>query len=237
MDAQTGSSVLVPGAGGRGWYWHRVADELTARGQRVISVDLPGADPGAGLSEYKDVIAGSVRRLDAPITLVAQSLAGFSAPLVCEDLDVKQLILVNAMIPMPGETAGEWWANVGWEPAARAAAEQDGRPAPDLTDPETLFFHDLPDDVASVMRADAEGAKESPAVFGEPWPLEGWPAVETVVIASEHDRLFPPALQRVIARQRLGLPVETLPGGHLVALSQPRLLAEMLVRPRAPARS
>ena len=30
--------VLVPGAGGLGWYWHRVAERLAARGHEAVAV-------------------------------------------------------------------------------------------------------------------------------------------------------------------------------------------------------
>src|SRR5262249_66674 len=40
--------VLVPGAGGSAWYWHRVVGELTQRGHEVVAVELPGADPLPG---------------------------------------------------------------------------------------------------------------------------------------------------------------------------------------------
>jgi len=36
--------VLIPGAGGAAWYWHRVLPELRARGHEAFAVDLPGAD-------------------------------------------------------------------------------------------------------------------------------------------------------------------------------------------------
>jgi Acetyltransferase (GNAT) domain len=51
------------------------------------------------------------------VILVAQSLGGFTAPLVCARARVRMLVFVNAMIPLPGESAGEWWANTGWEEA------------------------------------------------------------------------------------------------------------------------
>ncbi len=66
--------LLVPGAGGRGWYWHRAVAELTRRGHHAVAVDLPGADPAAGLPEYRDVIVTAARSVGAPVTLVAQSL-------------------------------------------------------------------------------------------------------------------------------------------------------------------
>jgi hypothetical protein len=43
------------------------------------------------------------------------------------------------------------------------------------------------------------------------------------------DRFFPAEFQRRVARERLGLPVDEMPGGHLVALSQPEELAIRLV--------
>ena len=33
--------VLIPGAGGVAWYWHRVVLELEARGHEAVAVDLP----------------------------------------------------------------------------------------------------------------------------------------------------------------------------------------------------
>jgi pimeloyl-ACP methyl ester carboxylesterase len=221
--------VLVPGAGGSGWYWHRVVRELTRRGQSAVAVELPGADPSAGLEEYRDLIVAAAG-LGKSLTLVAQSLGAFSAPLACDRLDVLELVLVNPMIPAPGETAGQWWDSVGWRAAARAMARREGRPEPDVTDLETLFFHDLPPELVELMRANPEAAAESAAVFAEPWPLSSWPEVPTRVLSASEDRLFPVELQRAVARTRLGLDVEALPGGHQVALSRPAPLTDRITR-------
>src|ERR1700704_2794952 len=102
--------VLIPGAGGDAWYWHRVVPELQARGHDVVAVDLPAADESAGWKEYADAIEKAIGdRTD--LILVAQSLAGFSAPIVADRRPVDLLVLLNAMIPKPGETGGAWWAN------------------------------------------------------------------------------------------------------------------------------
>jgi pimeloyl-ACP methyl ester carboxylesterase len=222
------SYVLVPGAGGSGWYWHRLVAELARRGHQGTAVELPGADPDAGLAEYRDLIVAAARTVRGPVELVAQSLGAFSAPLACEHVPVQRLVLVNAMIPQSGETAGEWWEAVGWSEAAQASAKLDGRPAPDVRDLDTLFFHDLPPELVEIMRADPDAAAEGPAVFSQPWPLAGWPDVPTAVLSGREDRLFPLDLQRRVSRDRLGLDVQELPGGHLLALSQPASLAERL---------
>jgi hypothetical protein len=55
------------------------------------------------------------------------------------------------------------------------------------------------------------------------------------VVASADDRLFPLELQRQVTRERLGLDVDVIPGGHLVALSRPQELVERLESYRAEA--
>ena len=62
----------------------------------------------------------------------------------------------------------------------------------------------------------------------EPWPLQAWPDVPTRVLAGRHDRMFPLEFQRRIARERLGLEVEEIDGGHMVAMSNPGALADRL---------
>jgi hypothetical protein len=80
--------VLVPGAGGMAWYWHRAVPLVRAAGHEPIAVDLPGDDSRAGLAEYADIIIRALaERRD--VVLVAQSLAGFTAPLVCARKSVR----------------------------------------------------------------------------------------------------------------------------------------------------
>jgi len=63
----------------------------------------------------------------------------------------------------------------------------------------------------------------------QPWPLPAWPKVPTVVVQGSDDRLFPLDFQRRVVRDRLGLDVDVMPGGHLMALSQPDELARRLL--------
>lgn len=73
--------LLVPGGGGSAWYCSRVAPLLRRAGHDAVAVDLPGDDQEAGLSEYADLVAAAAGDR-ADIVLVAQSLGGFTAPLV-----------------------------------------------------------------------------------------------------------------------------------------------------------
>jgi pimeloyl-ACP methyl ester carboxylesterase len=217
--------VLVPGAGGAAWYWHRVVRELRARGHQAVAVDLPGADESAGLPEYADAVAEAIDgRHD--VVLVAQSMGGFTAPVVCSRVPVRLLVLVNAMIPLPGETPGAWWDNTGWEPARLSAARAGGYPAEfDLA---TYFLHDVPAEV--VATGEGHNFPEADIAFGQPCAIEGWPDVPTRVLAGRDDRFFPLEFQRRIAGERIGAAVDSVPGGHLVALSRPAELTDQLTR-------
>jgi pimeloyl-ACP methyl ester carboxylesterase len=217
------SFVLIPGAGGVAWYWHRVVLLLEEAKHEAIAVDLPGDDALAGLSVYADRVLEAIGTRE--VILVAQSLGGFTAPLVCARARVRMLVFVNAMIPVPGKTAGEWWANTRWE-EARVAAAHDGGYSPSF-DLATYFLHDLPPEI--VKQGEAQERPEADVVFGEPCRFETWPPVPIRVIAGRDDRFFPLEFQRRVAQERLHLSVDELPGGHLLALANPRGLADRLL--------
>jgi len=218
--------VLIPGAGSDSWYWHRVTPELEARGHDVVAVDLPCGDDTAGLAEYTDVVVDAIGdRRD--LVLVAQSMGGFTAPLVCERVPVRLLVLVAAMVPAPGESGGEWWINTGHDAARRdAAAASDGQWSANDDDPATTFLNGVPDAVAAAIPDHM--SEQSSAPFATAWPLDAWPDVPTRFLACRDDRFFPlPFLQRVV-RDRLGIEPDVMPGGHLPALAEPIELVERL---------
>jgi len=222
--------VLVPGAGGDASYWHRVVPLLELDGERVVAVELPTEDPEAGLAAYADAIVAATcdGAGDATdVTLVAQSMGAFSAPLACDRLDVRRIVLVNAMVPRPGETPGDWWEATGQVAARREHETAEGRDPDAPFDVREWFFHDVPPEVTREAFARAEkGQADRP--FGEPWPLAAWPDAPTAGVAGRDDRLFPVEFQRRVARQRIGVELDVLPGGHLLALSQPEALAAYL---------
>ncbi len=153
--------VLIHGAGSDSWYWHRVVPMLQTRGHDVLAPNLPCDDDAAGLSEYADVVVKAIGdRTD--LVLVAQSLGGFTAPLVCDRVHVDLLVMVAAMVPLPGESPGDWWANTGYEEAVHRQAERDGRPTDGPFDPITTFFHDVPAEVTAEGPSSA-GSANNPA--------------------------------------------------------------------------
>jgi pimeloyl-ACP methyl ester carboxylesterase len=223
--------LLIPGAGGQAWYWHRVTPLLVQRGHRAIAVQLPADDGDAGLEAYAAAAVAALPDRSGPgpggpLVVVGQSMGGFTAPLVCARTPVDLLVLLNAMTPRPGESGGEWWAATGQQQAAVEFAAQQGRPA--TFDPVRDFFHDVPDDVTAAAMAAGEPV-QSDTPFLEPWPLTAWPTVPTRFIAARDDRLFPLEFQRRVVHERLGIDVDEVPGGHLVALSHPDAVAARLL--------
>ena len=218
--------VLIPGAGGAAWYWHRVAPELRARGHVALPIDLPANDPSAGLDRYRDTVLEAIAERGDPV-LVAQSLGAYCASMVCDRRAVDLLVLLNPMTPAPGETAGAWWENTGQQAAMREHAERIGVANLSMDDADRLFGHDVPPDVWAAGEAHARDQSGTP--FGEPWPLDSWPAVPTRVLLARDDRLFPLDFQRRLVRERLGIEPDEIDGGHLVALSRPVEVAERLI--------
>ncbi|QYN34590.1 alpha/beta hydrolase [Pseudonocardia sp. DSM 110487] len=220
--------VLVPGAGGQAWYWHRLVPELRARGHEAIAVDLPAGNDDAGFDEYAEAVVHAIGDRREGLVLVGQSLGSFTVSLVAQRMPVDGIVLLNAMVPKPGESAGEWWGATGQAAARAAYAERQGRSAEGF-DPLVDFLHDVPPEIVAEAMAVGE-PEQSGTPFEKPWPLAAWPDVPTRFLQGCDDRFFPLEFQRRVVAERLpGVEVEELPGGHCVALSRPVELAEALM--------
>jgi pimeloyl-ACP methyl ester carboxylesterase len=218
--------VFIPGAGGIAYYWHRVTALLETAGHEAIAVDLPARDERAGLREYTECVLAAIDGKHHTI-LVAQSFGGFTAAMASSRTRVGGLIFVNAMIPRPGETFGDWGDAVHSRKARIAKAKRDGYS--EEFDDATYFLHDIPADVVKELAKHEHDQSDTP--FGEPCDFKKWPEIPIRSLAGADDRLFPVELQQQIARDRLGIEAEVIPGGHLVALSRPAELVAAITAP------
>ena len=214
-----GAFVLIPGAGGAASYWSRVVSLLEKLGHHAVAVDLPGPDPSAGLPTYADLVVTAAAQFPS-VTLVAQSLGGFTAPIAAERLPVRSLVLVNAMIPLPDETPGQWWEATGAVQARTTAARRGGYGEFEVA---TYFLHDV-----DLDGLDDDARDESEAAFSTPCAFGSWPASVHVLVGAD-DRFFPADFQARIADERLGVAVDVRPGGHLIALARPEDVATYLL--------
>jgi pimeloyl-ACP methyl ester carboxylesterase len=208
--------VLIHGAGDSAWYWHLTAAELRGRGHDVVAVDLPCETESAGWNDYADTVVEAIgKRTD--LIVVAQSLGGFTAPLVCAKTRAKLLVFVAGMIPSPHESANDYWLNTGY---------QEQNPHVDVSDALTTFYHDVPRELAQA--ALEHGRRQAEAIAEEPWPLSTWPELPVRFLLCKDDRLFPAEWLRQVVRERLGIEPDEIAGGHCPALSRPKELAARL---------
>jgi pimeloyl-ACP methyl ester carboxylesterase len=201
--------ALIHGGGGSAWDWHRVMPELRERGHDPVAVDLPSEDSDAGWWDYADTVVQAVGDRPDPV-VVAHSLGGFTAPLVCARMPVGELVFVAAMIPAPGELFADWWKNTSYEDSGHG----------------DLYYHDVPPALAADARKRERDQAETP--LNDPWPLETWPDVPTHYLLCRDDRLFTAEWARRHARERLGIEADEMDGGHYIMLSRPRELADRL---------
>lgn len=217
--------VLIPGAGGRAWYWHLLAPHLAGQGHRPIAVELPADDDARGLPDYAQAVLDTVDTVGIAdeVVIVAASLGAFTAPLVVGKLQPVAVVLVNPMIPMPGETPGAWWGNTGAVEARSARALRLGYPVD--FDPGTYLFHDVPPEVLATATSKGD---QSQRPFRDPCTFTTW-SNPTKVISAKDDRFFPLEFQQQLARERLGVEPMIVTGGHLVALGHPRDLTTAIL--------
>jgi pimeloyl-ACP methyl ester carboxylesterase len=206
--------ALIHGAGDVGWYWHLVEAELRRRGHETISMDLPVEDDSADLLEYARAVVTAIGGRRDPV-VVAQSFGGYVAPIVCAQVPARLMVLIAGMVPSPGESAEEMFANTGYRPERRE----------DASDVD-VFYQDVPPALA--REAIARGRRQSETPGKQPWPLAAWPEVPTRFLLCRNDRLFPAAWLRDVVRDRLGITPDEIDSGHTPALSRPLELAERL---------
>ena len=187
---------------------------LREAGHEAVAVDLPGDDENAGIEQYADMVVAACEGADE-VVVVAQSLGGFTAPLAAGRVPLREIVFVNAMIPVPGETAGEWWDNVDSATARQQAADAGRYGDFDLA---VYFLHDVPPELA-----------EKDIAFAQPCAFDSWPQVPIRVLVGADDRFFPADFQRRVAKDRLGVDADLRPGGHLMALANPSGVAEYLL--------
>jgi pimeloyl-ACP methyl ester carboxylesterase len=219
--------VLLPGAASGPWIWSLVSSELERFGHEAIAVDLPCDDPSAGLPEYVAAALAAIGdRRD--LIVVGQSLGAFTGVALTARADVRLLALVAPMIPAPGETPGEWWEHTGHAAAIGALTARHGPPSAwDIAALHEVFFHDVAAD--AVSQADEHARAQAGGIFATPLAVPAWPDVPTRVLIGGHDRFFPPAFQRRVAAERLGITPDEIATGHLPMLARPVELAERLL--------
>lgn len=246
--------VLVHGGFHAAWCWERTIDALQDLGHDAVAVDLPGhghrVDEESTLANRREAVVAAMQAQGAgKCVLVGHSGGGFDATLAADarpDL-VHHIVYLAAALPREGRTypeamamrdagegpvelGGEFDADVG-EMLGYLNFDEDGAMTfADFDGAWKYFYHDCDE-------ATARWAFErlGPERFGDTTvtPVsvpDFWAAdLPRSFIVCEQDRSMPRWLADTVAR-RLGVEQLTIDASHSPFLSQPRELAELLVR-------
>jgi pimeloyl-ACP methyl ester carboxylesterase len=217
--------ALIHGSGDGGWAWHLVQQALQERGHESVAPDLPTDRDDATWGDCVDAVAQALGTADDAV-VVGQSSGGFVVPLVADRLGARLQAFVVGMVPEPGETASEWFGNVGWSQAVAEQSRADGGLTGN-SDPMVAFYHDVPPELAAEAMERERPTNER---LGEvPLPLPALPPIPARYIVTTQDRFIPPKVQRRVAAERLGITeVDEIAAGHCANLSRPGDLARLL---------
>ena len=216
--------VLVHGAFVDGSSWQKVIPILQSDGYTVIAVQNP-------LTSLPDDVATTKRVIDAekdPVVVVGHSYGGaVITEAAAGNPNVKALVYVAAFAPEPGEPLGgpveakfaRPALNMAIVPAAGGFLYIDRAKFHDN------FCKDLSTAEASVLAATQRPLSGS--VFEASVARAAWKTIPSWYIVSSQDQAENPEAERFYAK-RMGAKTTEIEASHLVILSHPREVANVI---------
>ena len=128
------------------------------------------------------------------LVIAGQSYGAFTATLAASQLPVRLLVLLAGMIPVPGQSPAQWWANTGYRQAVEEQARLDGGKT-GHDDPLISFYNGVPRPLAEEAMQEAgagivdslEYALAAPCMAGsahEIHPVPGRPVLPRRLLAA-----------------------------------------------------
>lgn len=228
--ARTKTVLLVHGAWADGSSWSKVIPLLERRGLRVVAVQIP-------LTSFSDDVMATQRAIaleDGPLLLVGHSYAGAVITEAGNDSKVAGLVYVSAVAPDQGQSAFDLIESVPTPINNELRPDQSGFLkltskgiaedfAQDLAREEIrmLIATQVPTNVAAL-----KGTVTNPA----------WRSKPSWYIIAANDRAISPQLEASEA-VKINATTTTAPSSHVVMLSQPSRVADVIFDAAAKAAS
>jgi pimeloyl-ACP methyl ester carboxylesterase len=230
--------VLVHGAWGGAWIWRRVLSPLRAAGHEVHAVTLTGDGERAhlkradiSLQDHIDDVLGLIEAEELQdIVLVGHSYGGMVITGAADALlargtgSIRQLVYVDAMVPLPGEGWG-----AGHPPeivqARTAAAQAHGNALPP---PDPIDFGLSDTDRAWLLR------RQVPHPFGMyrvPLHFDGqrWASLPRCFVDCTQPAYPTLNAMRTRVRSQPGWRIVEIASGHCPMVSAPQALLDVLL--------
>lgn len=217
--------LLVHGAIADGSSWAKVIPMLQAAGHDTVAVQ----QPLTSIPEDVAKVRGVLDELDGPVVVVGHSFGGVVITQAAHDApQVSALVYVAAFAPDEGESAATLGEPFGQLPSAsHFEVDKQGR----FTLPQELFPQYFCPDVApeeARVLAAVQGPSDV-ARFGFVSGPPAWREHPCHYVVAENDQIIPPDLERFVA-ERMGAATVSVPGaGHLVMVSRPRAVADVIL--------
>lgn len=213
------SVVLVHGATMDGSAWRPVYDRLAVDGTDVEVVQLPMETLEGDVAATVETIS----RTDGPVVLVGHSYGGAVISAAGASPRVRALVYIAALQPDTGETSSELLAKAASE--AKTVMVDDVHFIIDPASYAQSLGVDLPGETTDFL-ARAQHPTNA-AINTTPQPVAAWHDKPSWAVVATADRVVGPELERFMA-ERAGSTVVETDASHLVLLSQPDAVAEVI---------
>ncbi len=223
--------VLVHGAFADASSWNPVIERLQARG---VEVTAP-ANPLRGIASDSAYLASVLEQTPGPVVAVGHSYGGaLITNAATEATNVAGLVYVAAFATDEGEVLGEVKSQdailaTALVPHQIPTTTGGGSTVEFSVDPARFretFGADLPAEQTAVLAATQRPAAQ--AAFSEPGSAPAWRVVPSWVVVATGDKAAGADVIRSMA-QRAGATITEVDGSHLIMLSQPDAVTEVIL--------
>jgi pimeloyl-ACP methyl ester carboxylesterase len=232
MSDTTPTVVLVHGAFADASSWNGVIERLLAKGVPVIAPP----NPLRGIAHDSAYTAAVFEQIEGPVLAVGHSYGGAVITNAATDAkNVVGLVYVAAFAPEEGETLGAAEANskdsvLNSALVPRQYPTADGGSATEFyIDPakaRDAFAGDLSDQQAALIAATQRPVAES--AFSESNGPPAWKHLPSWAVLATGDKAAGTDVVRSMA-ERAGASITEVDGSHVIMVSQPQAVAEVIL--------